>query len=230
MACVYGTPANPKTVDNIDGTPIKYGSPGNYNQVNQTMDTPFWSLLVDWRNYMNAVGAYSGSQYGSVSWYGHAGFIACKSGMHPLGRAMDLNYVVWTGGAQVDIYTNGYANPSLAARRRYLSVDACSRTYFRYVLDGWWNAAHHNHIHQDNTTAVSFSKSASSDVKFLQATLNNFNGASLATDGVWGTSTQNAYNLAKTKLGMVTDIWASQSAYRGFLQTVALKGLQNSAF
>lgn len=226
MACGM---TNPKTFDNIDGTPIKYGSPGNHTQGNATCETAFWGKLVEWRDWLNAIGAWAPAAHGNVGWFGHSGFYVCKSGMHGVGRAMDLNFVAWSNGATLDLFNGNHAHPSRTVRRRYLSVDACSRRYFRYVLDGWYNAAHTNHIHQDDSTAVQFSQSSSSDVKFLQAVLVNFNSSSLAIDGNWGPATASAWSSAKAKQGF-GDIWTSASNYTAFLTTVAVYGITDSSF
>jgi hypothetical protein len=222
---------NPKTFDNIDGTPIKVNDPPNGVLVQRDVraETSFWGRCVEWRDFLNAVGAW-GAGAGSINWLGHIGFYFCKDGMHGIGRAMDLNFVNWTGGNSLDLFNGNHAHPNRTIRRRYLSVDAVSRRYFRYVLDGFYNAAHGNHIHQDDTTAPHFSTGSSSDVKFLQAVLNNFNGNSLATDGAWGPATSAAYNSMKSKLGMVTDIWVSSSAYLNWLTTVAVHGITDSGF
>lgn len=227
MACGM---ANPKTFNNIDGVPIKYGQPGAYSQINVQSETSFWSKLVGWKNEMQSYAAYGGSAYSSINSFGHAGFYTCKAGKHGEGRAMDLNAVYWNGGSSTNLFGGDHASSNQQTRRRYLSVDATCRRTFKFVLDGWYNSDHANHIHQDDTSPVSFQTSSSSDVKFLQATLNNFNGSSLAVDGAWGSATLAQYNIAKGKLGMSTDIWASASAYQGFLQSVALKGLWNQAF
>lgn len=227
MACGM---SNPKTFDNIDGTPIKYGQPGTYAQRPESSETSYWGCLVEWRDWMNAIGAWEPVAHGSVAWFGHIGIYFCKANsMHAVGRAMDLNYVAWNNGAELDLYNHAHEHTSRRVRRRYLSVDACCRRYFRYVLDGWYNSDHENHIHQDDSTAVQFSQSSVSDVGFLQAVLNNFDTAGLVIDGSWGPATANAWAAAKAKIGC-SDIWTSVSEYTWFLSLVGVYGITNTGF
>jgi hypothetical protein len=79
----------------------------------------------------------------------------------------------------------------------YLAVDASGRRYFKYTLNGWYGNLvsdnHVFHIHvEDHATSV-LDKSKIADVSFVQAVCNNFNGAGLKIDGVWGPATRDAF-------------------------------------
>src|SRR5690606_33476018 len=196
-------------------------------QLNVQAETSFVAKAVDWPGWLNAVSSFSG--YGQVQWLGHAGFYTCKTGMHGVGRAMDMNHVAWPS-REIDIFSHAHANPSIAVRRRYLAIDASCRRYFKYVINGWRDSLHRNHIHADDTFAPGFSTGSETDVFFLQGVLVNLNGSAIAIDGAWGPATSAAYNNMKAKLGMGTDIWASSAAYMNFLTTVAVHGLTNTPF
>jgi hypothetical protein len=91
------------------------------------------------------------------------------------------------------MYGGDYNAGDRTVRRRYIAVDASCRRYFKYTLDGWYNPDHTNHIHVDLHTVPVFSKDSISDTGFIQAVCNNFDGAGLEIDGVWGPKTQDAW-------------------------------------
>lgn len=224
--------SSPVTFNSLDGTPIKYGSPGSYSQLNVRAESSFHSRLTNVIRYIKADASYyGGSAFGTLNFVGHAGAYVCKDGCHGKGRAFDMNYLQWNGYT-LNIYGGAHASGTLSVRRRYLAVDAEVRYYMKYTLDGWYNSAHANHIHMDNHTAVVLSKSSSSDVKFVQAVCNNFNSAGLSIDGVWGTNTQNAWNAINTKWHYSTakcNPFSSTLHYQIWLYLVIAHGFSNTA-
>ncbi len=186
---------NPKEFDAIDGTPLKKLQNGSWVQGKVTEESCFYDILVSWIQTLRFFSsAYGGSGLSTLKWVGNAGGRVCKStsSCHNKGRALDLSKVVWNG-VTVDMYGGDHASTNRTKRRRYLAVDACCRRYFKYTLDGWYDAAHSGHIHVDNDRVPVLDKQSESDTKFVQAVCNNFNGAGLAIDGVWGQRTQDAW-------------------------------------
>jgi len=231
MSCTTSTTcgmSDPKVFDAIDRTPIKYGSPGNYGQREIRAERSFYRKLEDWiwslRTFSSTYGPKGLQQ---VRWIGHVGAYVCKTGCHGRGRAIDLNRVQWNGAA-TDMYGGDHASTNRTARRRYLAVDACCRQYFKYTLDGWYNAQHTNHIHIDDHTTPVLDKSSKSDTGFVQAVCNNFNGAGLTVDGVWGTSTQEAWRALNKKWGYGgCDPFSSQLAYSDWCRFVMAHGFRD---
>ncbi|HEY6567853.1 MAG TPA: extensin family protein [Actinomycetota bacterium] len=184
---------DPKTFDAIGPTPIKYGSPGDYTRKEIKCERKLYAELVDWlatlKYYSTVFGGWSMNE---IKYVGHVGAYVCKPGCHGLGQAFDINRIQWDGVAS-DMYGGDHSSGDRKVRRRYLAVDASCRRYFKYTLDGWYNPDHTNHIHVDLHTTPVFSKESLSDVGFIQAVCNNFNGAGLTIDGTWGPRTKDAW-------------------------------------
>ena len=217
------------TFSRIDGTPVYYwrSSRGDTTLRNWQATQEFYDRLVLWIRDLRSLS----SAYGSVSYLVSAGFYVNKPGQHGAGTAMDLDYVRWSGGASISPLDHHHASGTLSIRRRYLAVDAVCRRRFRYVLDGWYNSAHADHIHSDfgglPTLCV---KSSESDTKFVQAMCNNFLSSGLVVDGIWGNLTQSAFNTAKSRLGITGDPHSSSSVWMSMLSGVASDGFANRAF
>ena len=237
MGCAGATECgveNPKWFDEINGTPIRYGSPGNYDRKEVKAGTGFHDKLVNWIQTLRYFSdQFAGDWFNRIEWLGHAGAYVCKDGCHGQGRAFDLNYVKWNG-YELNIFGGAHAADDKTRRRRYLAVDGCCRRYFKYTLDGWYNASHHNHIHIDNHTVPIMSRDSESDTKFVQAVCNNFNGAGLAIDGAWGPNTQDAFEKINREWGYPRECnpannhndwveWCNQVMRHGFNDATAGK-------
>lgn len=196
MSCSGSTTCGmrtPKTFDAIDGVPIKYGSPGNYARRAVKSEQSFYNKLKDWVIALRPMSAtYGGPELSDLRWIGHAGAYVCKPGCHGLGRALDVNRIQWNG-MTADMFGGDHASADRSVRRRYLAVDASCRRFFKYTLDAWYNDQHENHIHVDDHAAPILSKASTSDTGFVQAVCNNFDGAGLVIDGLWGPATQGAW-------------------------------------
>jgi hypothetical protein len=196
MSCSGSTTCgmnDPKTFDAIGPTPIKYGSPGDYTRKEIRCERKLYTELVDWlatlKQYSTVFGGWGMNE---VKYLGHVGAYVCKPGCHGVGQAFDINRIQWNGVA-TDMYGGDHNAGDRTVRRRYIAVDASCRRYFKYTLDGWYNPDHTNHIHVDLHTVPVFSKDSISDTGFIQAVCNNFDGAGLEIDGVWGPKTQDAW-------------------------------------
>ena len=220
---------NPKTFDGIDGTPIKYGSPGNYRRIEIQAETAFHTRMKNWVGTLRLFSrTYGPPAFNELQWLGHAGAYVCKDGCHGQGRAFDLNYVKWNSYA-LNIFGGAHASAARGVRRRYLAVDASCRRWFKYTLNGWY-PNHHNHIHFDNHTAPVLSKTSTSDVRFVQAVCNNFNFAGLTIDGNWGPATQRAWQKINNKFAYEPTTYrpfSSVSGYAVWLNLVMKHGFKN---
>lgn len=221
---------DPKTFDAIDRTPIKYGWPGNYSRINVRAERTFYQLLVDWIQPLRYFSdAFGGNGMDDLRWIGHVGAYYCKEGCHGRGRAIDLNRIQWNGVA-VNMYGGDHNSSDRKVRRRYLAVDASCRRFFKYTLDGWYNADHRNHIHADNHTAPILSRSSVSDTGFVQAVCNNFSGAGLNVDGSWGSATQNAWQDLNDAWGYNgCDPFANEVSYAEWCNFVMAHGFADAS-
>ena len=108
-----------------------------------------------------------------------------------------------------------HASGTASLRKRYLAIDSVCRRRFRYVLDGWYNADHADHIHSDfGGLPVRCLTGSSSRHKFVQATCNNFRGSGLAVDGIWGPRPESAFNGLMSALGVTGDPHTTTSVYQ----------------
>ena len=168
--------------------------------------------------------------YGRVLYVATAGAYVNRPGAHGLGRAFDLDVVRWRNRTSAP-YWGHHRSPSGADRRRYLAVDALLRRRFKYVLDGWFNAAHTNHIHVDDLGgALVLSKRFRSDTVFVQAVCNNFLGTRLLIDGLWGPATERAFGETRRRLRVAGPMVSSSWRWRAWLYRVAVHGLNNWRF
>ncbi|MDQ3578374.1 MAG: extensin family protein [Actinomycetota bacterium] len=219
------------TFSRIDGTPVYYwrSSRGNTTLRNWQCTQAYYDQLVLWIRDLRSLSSAAG--YGSVSYLVSAGFYVNKPGQHGAGTAMDLDYVQWSNGQVSSPLDRHHASGTESIRRRYIAVDAVCRRRFRYVLDGWYNAEHADHIHSDfGGLPTICSKGSASDAKFVQAMCNNFLGSGLAVDGIWGPQTQGAFDTAKSRLGVTGDPHTSSAAWTGMLSGVAADGFANRGF
>ena len=217
------------TFQNIDGTPVYYwrSNRGNTTTRNWQVTQAFYDSLVLWARDLRSLS----SAYGGISYLVSAGFYVNKPGEHGTGTAMDLDHVRWSGGQTISPLDRHHASGTVATRRRYLAVDAVCRRRFRFVLDGWYNAAHEDHIHSDfGGLPVRCVTGSESDTKFVQALCNNFMSSGLAVDGIWGPLTTSAFNTAKSRLGVTGDPHTSSASWQSFLSAAARKGFANQAF
>lgn len=214
------------TFQKIDGTPVYYwrSNRGNTTARNWQVTDAFYTALVAWIRDLRSLSA----SYGSISYIVSAGFYVDKEGQHGAGTAMDLDHVRWSGGNTISPLDQAHASGTAATRKRYLATEAVCRRRFRYVLDGWYNAEHADHIHSDfGGMPVRVLQDSESDTKFVQATCNNFRAAGLAIDGIWGPNTQNAFNGLKSALAVTGDPHTSSSVWQGMLSKIATKGFAN---
>lgn len=228
---------NPRQFSSIDGTPIKYsGSCSGWTQQSVRAESAFYDRSVSWIQTLRFFSSsYGGSGFGQLNWLGHVGFYVCsgnKPTCHKRGLAMDLSWVKW-GGYTLKICNGAHASSSREVRRRYLAVDASLRRYFHWVLDGWFNTDHHTHIHASlHHTTPYLDKNARSDVVFVQAVCNNFNGAGLTIDGIWGSQTESAWRAINSAWGYDTSICdptTNSSAWAEWCNQVMRHGFANVA-
>lgn len=152
----------------------------------------------DWVDDIKFESSFHGnSNYDTMSWIGHIGFWVPKSGScHCAGKAADVSKIQWNGVA-FNACSGAHGSSNRTIRRRYLAVDATMRRFFKWTLDGWFDAAHHDHIHASTHFGISnvvLDRNAKSDTVFVQAVCNNFNGAGLVIDGDWGPLTEAAFD------------------------------------
>lgn len=79
----------------IDGVPIYYDRNGGLQALTFRCTYGFYDRLAAWKRRLAALSA----GYGSLSYFASAGTYVNKPGAHGLGRAIDIDQVVWAGAA-----------------------------------------------------------------------------------------------------------------------------------
>jgi hypothetical protein len=140
-----------------------------------------------------------------------AGVFVSGAGMHGEGRAFDHD--AWTF-EHVDIrpIRHEHVADSRAKRQRYWALAAIIRSHSAYVLHGHYNAAHEDHIHQDNSGSRPFSTSSEATVKLAQAICNHIYGESpaLDIDGDFGEESKDAVRRAMIKADLAGDVFDAE--------------------
>lgn len=165
--------------------------------------------------------------YGRLRWIGTAGAYVNKPGYHGLGRAFDLDIVQWRHAGCRPLRYH-HVSSKLARRRRYIAVDALARRWFKYVLNGFYNAAHRDHLHFDTGGgALVFNPGYRSDTVFIQRAANVMIGANLVIDGIYGPLTDRAFYIMKRRADVPHRVSTSPRAYRRFLWRLAIQAFRN---
>ena len=138
-----------------------------------------------------------------------AGAYVDKPGMHKLGRAFDLDGIVWksmAGAMDVRPWKATEFGGS-GTIEMYLRIQAICMIYFGTVLGYQYNKAHEDHIHMDDERNPGFRHNSRSIVLFIQDALGSIFDRPVARDGSWGPVTWNAMRFV---LGLN---WAEEVRY-----------------
>ena len=139
--------------------------------------------------------------FGALTGITCAGVLVAKPGFHGLGRAFDHD--AWSfEHVSIRPIAGDHVAQSLAKRRRYWALAALMRSRSAFVLHGHFDAAHRDHIHQDNGGPRPFTTGSPATVKLVQAVCNNIYGNSLAIDGAFGPRSQAALTAAMRRVGL----------------------------
>jgi hypothetical protein len=142
------------------------------------------------------------STYGRLMRISSAGMEVAKEGMHGKGRACDWDRLVFEH-TEIAPIAHAHAGPSKASQR-YWGFAAICRANSSFVLHGFYNTEHEDHIHQDNMVSIAFNPNSETGVKLVQAVLNRIFGQSpaLAIDGHFGHDTKQALTRAIARVGL----------------------------
>lgn len=205
----------------LEEAPIYYwrtenGRPKPYS-ITCTDET--WSRLQAWKATLDELAP---RRYGPITRFTIAGSYVDRSGQHGKGRAVDLDQILWQSGRACTPYRKVHAYPKQWGRLRYLAVSASLRIHFRYVLDGYYNNAHSDHIHFDlgGLPSARISRRSSSDTCFIQAVCNEFDSAGLTVDGRFGSKTARA--ISDAGLSPILKPGTAEKAFK----EIIVKGLE----
>ena len=139
---------------------------------------------------------------------------APQPGYHGMGRAFDLQGLVWAGRQ----WTAGAFShdPHLS-----LGIESIFRRHFGTVLTHADGRSHRDHIHIDDGLVVGFRKTCRSGVAFVQNALCSAYGKNLVLDGVWDPETALAQREVRDQLGIGG--FSNVDNWRWFLEVTAVR-------
>jgi hypothetical protein len=223
------TPMSPTEAswNEIDGVPTMYIRDGTGVRKPATFRSTFgfYATCETWvRDALRPLSAEQG--YPGLSFITSAGAYVNKAGQHGAGTAVDIDEVGWTDGRISRMIGQDWRSGDSATRKRYYAVGATLRAHFHWVLDHTYNTAHHDHFHADfGSMPPRLLTGSSSDVGAIQRILNEFQGAGLAEDDIWGPLTNGAFQTSRQRLGTTAGNPHTETAsYRAWLYAVARKG------
>lgn len=193
------------TVAELDGVPLLYARAGAPRPQSFPIEAGFRDLLVA---TVKSVRFRAPLAFGDLVSITSAGAFVDKPGAHGQGRAFDHD--AWTF-ENVDIRPLGrdHAAASLALRQRYWALAAIIRSRSAFVLHGEYDAAHEDHIHQDNVAPTrTFTTGSEAAVKLAQAVCKHiYAKIDLVIDGDFGPLSEAAIREAMITVELPGDIF-----------------------
>jgi len=234
-AAAHGTLASHTEIDN-DNTYYEIGGAASAFSYN----AGFYSRLETWAQffYNNTPGTW----LKPIRLWTYGVHVDKGSASHDYGRGFDLSRIYATvGGAltlvsyqRYDIWRTYTGNQLTTYRRWYWGTAASACYHFQYVLHYLYNTDHWNHIHIDNlvsgTGNSTFNTTSTTQVKFVQASLNYVWGYPVTIDGVWGSQTSSYASQAIARGGGSGSLTASQTNWLLFCRTTTRYGTGAQAY
>jgi hypothetical protein len=214
------------TVASLDGVTLFYARDGQPRPQSFRIERGFRDVLVA---TVKSVRFRAPQAFGDLVSITSAGAFVNKPGAHGQGRAFDHD--AWTF-QNVDIrpLRGDHAAASRARRQRYWALAAILRSRSAFVLHGEYNAAHRDHIHQDNVAPTrAFTTGSEAAVKLAQAICKHIYGkTNLVIDGAFGPISRAAVREAMIKVDLAGDVF-DNSQWELFLLRSGRLGFELSA-
>jgi len=213
----------------LRGIPLLYGRDGHPHHPRPRqfpVDGGFRDRL---ERTVAVVQARAPEQFGELRSITSAGMLVKKpDSLHASGRACDWDSFTFAH-LQISPFFGDHKSPSHDVRRRYWALAALCRSTSAYVLHAEFNAAHTDHIHQDNGAALAFDPGSPTTVKLVQALCNEVfdQTPALRIDGVFGQDTRDALVLALRVVGLDGSV-TQLATWRKFLRRAGRLGFHRS--
>jgi hypothetical protein len=192
-----------RTEQMIDGVALFFARGVPARRQPFSIEPAFHKILL---RTLATVRARAPESFGALTRITCAGVLVAKPGFHGLGRAFDHD--AWEfEHAGIRPIAGDHASSSRAKRQRYWALAALMRSRSAFVLHGHFNAAHADHIHQDNGGPRPFTTGSEATVKLVQAVCNHIYGQSLAIDGAFGSKSQAAVTAAMQRVNLAGDVF-----------------------
>jgi hypothetical protein len=192
------------TVGALDGVPLFFARGVDPRPQSFPIEPGFHKVLV---RTVRTVRARAPESFGRLERITTAGAFVNKPGFHGQGRAFDHD--AWKfEHVNIRPIARDHVAPEPAKRQRYWALAALMRSRSAFVLHGHFDAAHQDHIHQDNGGPRPFTTGSEATVKLVQAICNHIFGhlPRLEIDGAFGPKSQAAARDAMQRVDLAGDI------------------------
>lgn len=215
--------ANPKETSfrEIIGVPVLYDrlKPEDYGKRGVEYD---FYCTMRLKKKLNEAFRQVRAKFGYIRAILSAGAYVDKPGMHGEGRAFDLDAILWDyekTPKTSPIHQTGdfIVRDSPKYWNLMLGIEACFRKKFGVVLTPFYNRAHADHFHIDDSAPVRFLVDSRSNILFVQAVSRYIIGLDIAIDGVYGPETEKALRIMAKKYWSVDDIKVLHDNWTGTL-------------
>jgi hypothetical protein len=181
----------------LDGILVQYDRIGDDDYGNTGIDYKFYATddfedQLD--DFIAEIRSETETLYGPLIKIFSAGAYVDKAGRHGLGRAFDLDALIWRDHKLV-------FDQQPVQKPLYLLVQAIATKRFGYVLGYNYDAAHKDHLHVDDGRTVKF-RTNFSVTNFMQECLILFWNKDIVRDGEWGFFTKTAFQEVLDELGV----------------------------
>jgi hypothetical protein len=169
------------------------------------------------------------AEFGTLDSIVSLGMFTAKPGAHGKGVANDWDRLRFTH-LEISPRNHEHNSPSLPKRQRYWAFAAICRSNSAFILHGFYNPDHTNHIHQDTFGRLAFDTGSEANVKLFQAVLNDIFGTTpkLDVDGDWGEKSRSALAKAQQRLGIAGTVTQDVATMQKFLRASGRLGFQLS--
>jgi hypothetical protein len=199
-------------VSELDGVPLFFARGVPPRPQTFPVDPGFRAVL---ERTVRTVRRRAPSSFGELERITSAGAFVAKPGFHGKGRAFDHDEWKFER-VSIRPIAGDHVARDLGRRQRYWALAALMRSRSAFVLHGHFDAAHADHIHQDNGGPRPFTTGSEATVKLVQAVCNHIYGATLAIDGAFGPRSQAAARSAMERVHLAGDIF-DPGQWRRFL-------------
>lgn len=135
------------------------------------------------------------AEFGSIELIRAGRGFAPQPGYHGMGRAFDLEGLIWTD-------RQWSAGSRLSDPHLHLGIESILRRHFGMVLAHGHDPSQQSHIHIDDGLPVGFRKACTSRVAYVQNALCSVHGKTITQDGVWGKETALAFGEVQDRFGI----------------------------
>jgi hypothetical protein len=213
-------------ISELAGAPLFFVRGGDSQQTSFPAAPAFAAKL---ERTAKVVAGRAPDRFGRLESIASAGiFVDRPPSLHAKARACDWDVVTFAD-VRISPFHRDHEDPSAAKRARYWSLAALIRSCSAFVLHAEFNAAHEDHIHQDDGGRFAFDRNSGTTVKLVQALCNEVFGTTpaLVVDGSFGQLSQDALRAAMDTVHVDGDI-ADAGTWRRFLRRSGRLGFEKS--